>query len=133
MVAAVVARRIHQHHQPEAAGRGLDFNNGEREIMSEPNLSVMEYQIKATQVAIDKMLPIVEGLVVTTNNLVITQRQTNERIAEHERAREADSSKIETLWDNRSQFKGGYATIVALLCVVSGLIGAYAALRSTIH
>jgi hypothetical protein len=64
-----------------------------------PNMAVMQYQIQAQQAAIDRLMPIVEGLVITTNNLVVSCKYAKE-------IQDKMEPRVQKLWDAKNKAGG---------------------------
>ena len=80
--------------------------------MDSPNMAVMQYQLQAQQATIDRLVPLVEGLVVTTSNLVQSQKMFNIRQEEHEKmVAEKIQPKLDELWDTKNENKGGWVLL----------------------
>jgi hypothetical protein len=83
----------------------------------EHNIAVMEADLKHLENAVNKMIPIVEGLVITTNNLLQICKNHKERQDEIERTRKEEvMPKLNKMWDKWNEVKGGSK-------LTSGLIG----------
>ena len=89
------------------------------------NTALLQYQLDTQQEVIYRMVPIVEGLVITTNNLVTSQKMFSEQQNKLE-------PKVEQMWDSQNKVKGGYATIVGM-CMIASAVAGFLAAIVTIH
>ena len=91
-----------------------------------PHISLdgLDMQVKMQQKSIDRMLDIQEAQVTVNNNLETSIRLMQQAHADFMKNHETEMAnlrpKIRTLWDNRSQIKGGYVVIATLGGIIVG-------------
>jgi hypothetical protein len=81
---------------------------------NEPNLFVIENRLNTFEKSLHELAAIVNGQVNTTNNLL--------RAVELMQHTQADiTPKVGTLWENRSQLKGGYVVLSVACSLIVGI------------
>ena len=86
--------------------------------MSEHEQSLLEYKLNNLQGIVTRIVEVQESLSITQSNIgktmALLQQSHSEFIKRHE---EEFEPKVNELWENRSQFKGGYI-VIAILCAL---------------
>ena len=73
-------------------------------------VAVTEIKVGHLQSAYDHLIPIVEGLVITTGNLVTSCKYTNDR-------QNTIEPKVDKLWDNQNKASGGITTVKVIIII----------------
>ena len=92
--------------------------------MGHISLDGLDKQVELQQRTLDRLMDIAEAQITINNNLQtaikLLQQSHDEFVNVHEKEMGDLTPKVRTLWDNRSQFKGGYVVISVLGGIIVG-------------
>ncbi len=81
----------------------------------------MKYQIEQIQRVVDKLVEVQESIAITQLNIgktmALLQQSHSDHVKHHE---DGIDPKVNELWENRSQMKGGYIVISAICGLLVG-------------
>lgn len=89
------------------------------------NISVMENRLETVETMVSELHAVVKGQSIVNTNLERTLALLQQsHFALADRYEKNTEPKVNELWDNRSQAKGGFSTARVLGAVFCGLVGA---------